>query len=328
MLIVDIHAHILLIEVFKKLEKECKPYLPKIINNQKERILVVEKLRYKPVFEQLYNIQKRIQDMEKMRVDVQILSVTPFTFYYSTEPKIGLKLAQLQNDALAALTEKFSDRFVGIATLPLQDVSAAVEELRRVVSELGMKGIEIGSNINGKNLDSPELYPFYEEAQKFDIPIFVHPVNVIGEERMQKYYLSNLIGNPSETSLAIASLVFGGVLEKFPKLKFCFAHGGGFIPYQWGRLERGYKVRGETKTVISKPPSEYLSLIYFDTVLHSNSALNYLTKTFGSEKVLLGSDYPFDMGDPDPVSLVVGLELSDEEKEKILGKNATKLFKL
>jgi aminocarboxymuconate-semialdehyde decarboxylase len=191
-----------------------------------------------------------------------------------------------------------------------------------------MRGIEIGSNINGKYLDDPDLWPFYEKAQRLGTFIFVHPINVAGLERMQKYHLRNLIGNPLDTSLAIASIIFGGVLESFPRLKFCFAHAGGFTPYQQGRLERGYHVRSECKT-ISKPPIEYIKLLYFDTITHYAPALSYLIETVGSDHVLMGSDYPFDMGDPNPVSTVKDLKtISNPEKRKVLGKNAIRLLNL
>ncbi len=220
-------------------------------------------------------------------------------------------------------------RFVGLATVPLQDPQAAADELERAMNILEMKGVEISSNVNGKNLDALELWPFYEKAQELEAFIFVHPTNVAGIDRMPKYHLRNLIGNPLDTSLAIASLIFGGVLENFPKLKFCFAHAGGFIPYQLGRLEHGYKVRPESKEIISKPPSEYFKLLYFDTITHYTPALKYLIERVGSDRVLLGSDYPFDMADPDPVSTVNSLEsISHVERREVLSENAAQLLRI
>ena len=205
----------------------------------------------------------------------------------------------------------------------------AMKELDRAVNELGLSGVQILTNINGRDLDDPELMPFYEEVEKLDVPVFIHPLGVAGAERMKKYYLANLIGNPLDTTLAAAHIIFGGVLEKFPGLKFCLAHGGGNLPYIRGRLEHGYEVRPECKVAIQQPPSHYLPLMYFETITHFLPALDYLITSVGADKVMLGTDYPHDMADSQPVVTVQSLDgISDEDKERILGDNAARLFKL
>lgn len=327
-MIVDIHTHIFLKDSFKEVRKRYRIPLPKIFCDPSGKLhLLINGKVYGPIVEQLYNPKKRIEDMDKEKVDLQVLSVVPFTFFYDVDPELGLALARAQNDAISEVVEAYPERFVGLATVPLQDVDGAIEELDRAAKDLGLKGVEIGSNIRGENLDSFELWSFYEKVCELDVPILVHPINPMDTERMQKYYLTNLIGFPIETSLAMASIIFGGVLERFQKLKFCFVHAGGFIPYQRGRLERGYVVRSEPKINISKPPSEYSKLIFFDTITHYEPALSYLITTVGSERVVMGSDFPYDMGDPHPVSSIQKLRLSPEDEEKILGENAVRLFK-
>jgi aminocarboxymuconate-semialdehyde decarboxylase len=196
------------------------------------------------------------------------------------------------------------------------------------VKKLGLKGVQINSNINGKNLDEAEFVPFFEAAQQLDIPVFVHPHYVAGAERLRKHYLINLIGNPVDTTIAIASLVFGGVLERFPKLKFVFAHAGGCAPYIRGRWDHGYRNVYGTQYAIPKPPGEYLKKTYFDTITHWAPALSYLINTHGVDHLVMGSDYPFDMADPDPVKTVSNQSLSKKDQEKIMGENAAQLLKL
>lgn len=317
---IDIHAHILIEKGLEGIRKEFKDY------HQIPSGRDIKGRPNIPISNQVYDVKRRIQDMDEMGIDVQALSVHPGSIYQGLNRELSIKLSRTQNDMIAEVVRTHPDRFVGLATVPLQYPEEAAKELDRAVKQLDMKGVEISSNLNRRYLDDSELWPFYERAQELGI-IFVHPVNVAGIDRMQKYYLGNLIGNPLDTSLAIASVIFGGVMENFPRLKFCFAHAGGFIPYQRGRLERGYQVRTECKEAISKPPSAYLKLLYFDTITHYAPALKYLIETVGSDHVLLGSDYPFDMGDPKPISIVNNLEtISNTEKRRILGENAVKIF--
>ncbi len=271
--------------------------------------------------------EKRITDMDALGIDVQVISIANHVNppYLDLSPEVSIT----NNNLISEIVKAHPDRFVGLATLSLQEAEAAADELERTMKTLGFKGAEIGTNVTGKNLDTQELWPFYERAEKLGAFIFVHPTNVQGIERMQKYHLANLVGNPSATTLALASIIFGGVLESFPKLMFCFAHAGGFAPYQRGRFEHGYQVRKECKEKISKPPSEYFKLLYFDTVAHSEPALTYLIKSVGSDHVLLGSDYPADMADFDPVSSVKSLkEISDDDKRRIIGENAVSLLNI
>jgi aminocarboxymuconate-semialdehyde decarboxylase len=236
-------------------------------------------------------------------------------------------IAAAQNDAIAKMVEGHQDRFIGCATVPLQDPEAAVGELNRCVRDLGFRGVEIGTNVTGRNLDTPELIPFYAEAERLGTPILVHPINNAGADRMSRYYLGNIVGNPSETTVAIGCVVFGGVLEQFKKLTFCWSHGGGFWPYQVGRFDHGYNVRSEPKSNISKPPSVYASRMYYDTITHSEAALGYLVSVMGAGNVVYGTDFPWDMGDYDSIPIIKELRgVNARDKLRILGETSARLF--
>jgi len=202
----------------------------------------------------------------------------------------------------------------------------AADELRHAVRVLGLRGAQIGSNIMGKNLDDPELEPVWAAAAELGAFILLHPINVAGADRLSSYYLTNLIGNPLDTTIAAASLVFGGVLERHPTLKICLAHGGGFVPYQAGRFVHGWHVRTEPKSKLAKPPTESLKRFYFDTIVHSKEALAFLVGNAGAARVLLGSDYPFDMGMPEGVSQVRSLSVPAADQAAILGARARALL--
>jgi aminocarboxymuconate-semialdehyde decarboxylase len=210
--------------------------------------------------------------------------------------------------------------------LPMQAPSQAADELRHAVRVLGLSGAQIGSNIAGKNLDDPELEPVWAAAAELGAFILLHPINVAGADRLSSYYLTNLIGNPLDTTIAAASLVFGGVLERHPTLKICLAHGGGFVPYQAGRFVHGWHVRAEPKSKLAKPPTESLKRFYFDTIVHSKEALAFLVGSAGADRVLLGSDYPFDMGMPEGVSQVRSLSVPAAGQSAILGGRARVLL--
>jgi aminocarboxymuconate-semialdehyde decarboxylase len=227
---------------------------------------------------------------------------------------------------MAKLAKARPDRFLGIATLPMQAPKLAADELRHAMDVLGLRGAQIGSNIAGKNLDDPELEPVWATAAELDAFILVHPINVAGMDRLGSYYLNNLIGNPLDTTIAAACLVFSGVLERHPTLKFCLAHGGGFVPYQAGRFLHGWHVRTEPKKNLPKPPTESLDRFYFDTIVHSKEVLEFLVGNAGADRVLLGSDYPFDMGMPDGVLQVRGLSIPAAEQTAILGGRAQALL--
>jgi aminocarboxymuconate-semialdehyde decarboxylase len=273
-----------------------------------------------------WDLERRLQDMAASKVDVQVLSVCPQTFVYAQPPALAAAFARIQNEQLAKLVKARPDRFLAIGTLPMQAPKLAADELRHAVSKLGLRGVQIGSNVAGKNLDDPELEPVWATAAELDAFILLHPINVAGMDRLSLYYLNNLIGNPLDTTIAAACLVFSGVLERYPTLKICLSHGGGFVPYQAGRFLHGWHVRKEPKNKLPKPPTESLGRFYFDTIVHSKDVLEFLVGNAGVDRVLLGSDYPFDMGMPDGVLQVRGLPIPAGDQASILGGRAKALL--
>jgi aminocarboxymuconate-semialdehyde decarboxylase len=246
---------------------------------------------------------------------------------YWADGALGLRLARLVNDAMAEASRLYPDRFVALATLPLQDAEAAVGEVERAVTELGCRGTYLGTNVRGKELSDPSFAPALARIDALRAPIFLHPLNVIGTERLSSYYLHNLLGNPFDTAVAAANLIFSGLLDRFPKLEFCLPHAGGAFPYLIGRLDRGWKVRDECKA-LKKPPSSYLRRFTYDTISHAPESLDYLIKLVGVDRVMMGSDYCFDMGYERPVKAVTALKLRRADQEKILGGNAARLLGL
>ncbi len=273
--------------------------------------------------------EKKIRDMDEKGIGMYMLSSTPFSFFYEVEKELAVDLARYHNDQLSEMVKKRPDRFAAVATLPLQVPDEAVKELERAVKKLGLKGVEIGSNVNKRELGDETFWPIYEALEALDVPVFIHPHHVAGLDRLMDYYLNNLIGNPLDTTIAATRLIFSGTLERFPRLKFILAHGGGQFPFIFGRIEHGYKVRPEPKEKVRQPPGAFLKNLYFDTITHNPDALRYLIAFAGSDHVLMGSDYPYDMGDDQPARTVSSLSgIKEEDRRKILMENAIRLFGL
>jgi aminocarboxymuconate-semialdehyde decarboxylase len=250
-------------------------------------------------------------------------------FSYWARPQDTYDLARLLNDHLALVTGQFPQHFVALGTVPLQAPDLAIRELERCMNDLGMSGIEIGSHVNDWNLDHPALFPVFEAAQELGAAVFVHPWDVMAKERMGKYWLSWLVGMPAETCLAICSLMFGGVFDRLPRLRFCFAHGGGAFPGTIGRIEQGFLVRPDLCAVEPcQNPRSYLGKFYLDSLVHDQEALLYLLKLVGANKVIMGSDYPFPLGEPEPGGLIESLDLGTQVKERLLCDNALEFLGL
>jgi aminocarboxymuconate-semialdehyde decarboxylase len=316
---IDVHAHILTEETMRLLQAEAPEIAPKLSDvDDRFGTLDVAGHVYRKFPRGGWDLERRLEDMATAGVDLQVLSVCPQTFLYAQPASVAAAFARIQNEQLAKLATAQAHRFMGIATLPMQSPKQAADELRHAMGVLGLRGTQIGSNIAGKNLDDPALEPVWSTAAELGAFVLVHPINVAGADRLSSYYLSNLIGNPLDTTIAGASLVFGGVLERHPALKICLAHGGGFVPYQAGRFVHGWCVRTEPKRNIAKSPSDSLKRFYFDTIVHSDKALEFLVDSAGVGRVLLGSDYPFDMGTPDGVSQVRRLSIAPADQEMIL----------
>jgi aminocarboxymuconate-semialdehyde decarboxylase len=324
---IDVHAHILSEETIRLLQSEAPKVAPKLTDiDEQFGTLDVAGNVYRHFPRGGWDLERRLADMSASKVDVQVLSVCPQTFLYGQPPALAAAFARIQNEQLAKLAKARPDHFLGIATLPMQAPNLAADELRHAMRTLGLRGAQIGSNIAGKNLDDPELEPVWAAAAELDAFILVHPINVAGMDRLGSYYLNNLIGNPLDTTIAAACLVFSGVLERYPSLKICLAHGGGFVPYQAGRFLHGWHVRQEPKKKLPKPPTDSLDRFLFDTIVHSKEVLEFLVGNAGAQRVLLGSDYPFDMGMPDGVLQVRGLSIPAAEQAAILGDRARALL--
>ncbi len=324
---IDVHAHVLTEEMMRLMRHEAPDIGPTLSEvDEHGGVLQVGNIVQRPFPRGAWDLELRLRDMDEAGVDVQVLSVCPQTFLYDRDPTLTATLSAIQNNEIARIVSQQPDRFMGIATLPMQDPERAVAELRRSMTQLGLRGAQIGSHVEGRNLDDPALEPLWAAAAELDAFILVHPQKIAGGDRLKSYYLKNLIGNPLDTTIAAASLVFGGVLERYPNLKFCFAHGGGFMPYQTGRMNHGYAVRPEGKVHLKEAPEVSIRRLYFDCILHFEPALHFLVETFGADHVLLGSDYPFDMGMMDGVRQIRSLRATAEQRNLILGDAAAALL--
>jgi len=318
---IDCHTHILSEDAMRALAKES-PQVAPIMTKRGDpacKLTINGAVVQDPFPRALWDTEERLRDMDAHGVDMQVLAPTVFTFFYDREPALGLACAMLQNDAIAAEIKRHPDRFLGLASVPLQAPEIAASELERAMTEQGLRGAMIGSHVNGCNLDDSELEPFWAAADALGAFIFVHPHAGAAPERLGSYYLKNLVGLPFETTVAGASLVFGGVIERHPGLKVCLSHGGGFLPYQAGRFRHGHEVRPEAKVNLKRPPQESIGRLFYDTILHSKQTLEFLVALAGAEHVLLGSDYPFDMGNLDCVARVEALDIAAPDRDLILG---------
>jgi aminocarboxymuconate-semialdehyde decarboxylase len=270
---------------------------------------------------------QRINAMRARGVDTTILSLAPPMFRYYIDATTALAAARETNDTIRDWTVEHPDRFLGFATLPMQDVGAAIAELDRAVNDLGLVGAALGTHVEGRNFDLPEFQPFFHAAEELRALLFVHPAASRVGDALPRYHMRNFIGNPFETTVAIGSLIFGGVLERFPDLKMVFAHGGGFACADIGRFDHGHLVRDEAREHARLLPSEYLRRLYVDCLTHGERELRLVLDTVGTDRVVLGTDYPADMGLTDPRNWIArNSSLADDERERILSGNGMRLL--
>ncbi len=293
------------------------------------RMLIDGKL-FREIEQNCWDPVVRLRDCDQHGVTVQVLSTVPVMFSYWAQPQHTYDLARVLNDHLAEVVRTYPDRFLALGTLPMQAPNLAIRELERCIHELHFPGVQIGSHVNGKNLDEPEFFPIFEAAQQLDACLFVHPWDMFARERMTRYFLPWLVGMPAETTLAICSLLFGGVLERLPGLRVAFAHGGGSFPWTLGRIDHAFHVRPDLCAVrCTLSPRTQLSRLYFDSLLHDTEALRYLLRLVGAQRIALGSDYPFPLGEESPGSLIESLpELTDDERDWLLVRTATEFLGL
>lgn len=278
---------------------------------------------FRRVEENCFNPTVRMHEYDRHHVQVQVLSTVPTMFSYWAKPQDGLIVSQFLNDHLATVISMNPKRFVGLGTVPLQDPLLAAKEAERCITQLGFRGFQIGSHVNDWNLSDPALFPFYETCETLEAALFIHPWDMMGQNRMPKYWLPWLVGMPAETSLAICSMIFGGIFQKFPKLKVAFAHGGGSFPFTLGRIQHGFEVRPDLCAVDCPiAPEKYLGHFYLDSLVHDKKALKYLVDLIGAEKICLGTDYPFPLGEAEPGSLIEKTFQDPTTKEWLFHKSA------
>jgi len=276
-------------------------------------------------FPRLTQIGQRLKDMDAMGVQLQVLSPSPNQYYYWAEPGLAAEIVRLQNEHIASLCAAHPTRLSGLGTVALQHPAMAAEQLAHAIQQLGLKGVEISTSVEGRELDDPAFDPFWDAAERLGAVVFIHPFGTTLGARTATHYLSNTIGQPLETTLALSRLIFSGTLDRFPALKLLAAHGGGYLPTYLGRSNHAYEVRPEAR-VAQRPPGTYVAQLHFDSVVYEPGALRQLVDNVGASQVLLGTDYPYDMGHYAPQELVAAL--TDDEKRAVLGANARRLFNL
>jgi aminocarboxymuconate-semialdehyde decarboxylase len=338
--VVDLHCHYLNPEVnAKTAHLNAAQHDPTVIfANELTRETNVRQMKTRAP--KLTGVDQRLKDMDRMGVDVQAVCPAPYHFFYFTEADYGAQLAREVNEGIARLVADTPDRFVGLGSVPLQDAELAVRELDHAVKNLGLdhavknlglRGVEICTNVNGRNLTDPELglEKFFARAEELGILVFMHPLGYTQADRLTQHYFNNVIGNPLDSTVAVSHLIFDGTMARHPKLKVLVAHGGGFVAHYWARMDHAWRARPDCRTVIKRPPSKYLEKFYFDTITHDPQMLKHLVDRFGADHVVLGTDYPYDMGDEDPLGLLAQVKrLPKAERDLIAGGNAARLLKI
>lgn len=325
MLKIDVHTHILPRDIpswkesfgyggFIKLD-HYRPCCAQMVRD--------DGVQFRDIEENCWDPRKRIEEMDATGVGVQVLSTVPVMFSYWTQPEHGAEISRFLNDHIADIIIEFPRRFVGLGTAPMQDTDLAIREIERC-KQLGLAGVQIGTNVNQLNLGEPQFFEIFAACERLGMAVFVHPWEMAGEKDMQKYWLPWLVGMPAEVSRAICSLIFSGTLERLPNLRIMFAHGGGAFPATIGRIEHGFNVRPDLFTDNADGPRRYLDRMYFDSLVHDPAALRYLIDLVGGERVMLGSDYPFPLGEPEPGKLIDSLNFDEMDKEMLMHGTALK----
>ncbi len=327
MRVVDLHNHFVAPEIVEFLEREGARYATRIEERDGQRFFVIRDSAVRPLTPKVSTPEPRLRDMDASGIDVQAFSCVPFLMFPDVDASLALAIATINNDGLAAVAARHPDRFVGLASVPLQDPPAAAKELERAAA-LGFRGVEVPPKLPGLDVDDPRLGVFWEAAEALRMVVCIHPFDAKPEGAMCRYALGNLVGNLYDTGLAATLLVYGGVLERHPKLRVVLYHAGGAFPSLIGRLEKGYEIFPDCRRAIPHAPSHYLDRFWFDVLAFDRTELHQLIRRFGADRFVIGTDYPFPIGFDRPVDEVRALGLAPDEEAAILGGNAAELLGL
>jgi aminocarboxymuconate-semialdehyde decarboxylase len=320
MITIDVHSHIEIPEVL-----DILPEKRRLVDQAYRNIPARSE---EEALEKMRNPDKRISDMDEAEISMTILSCAPSQFLYDLEGNLAVEVSRKINDKIAMIVEKHPEKFLGMAHVPLQNVAASIAELERSVHDLKLRGVHVSSNVMGRYLGDSSFLPFFEKAATLDVPVFIHPTNVAGSERLRDFYFQNLIGNPLDTTIAAGTLIFSGIFDLLPGLKIILAHAGGLLPYNIDRWKHGFEVRPECRKSLTKSPEMYLRNFYYDTISHGPKTLEFLISRVGVDKVLMGTDYPYDMGDLTPLKSIRAAKLTDLQQQQILSQNCLNLFNM
>ena len=326
---VDIHAHVHIPAASDYMVPHVDPMriaMVKHANEETRAVNAQQDADRMPVA--MTDSADRVAVLDAQGIDIQVVAPPPPQCYYQSPPEHAIKASQMVNDGLAEWVAQRPDRFAGLGTVPLQDPEASARELERAVKDLSLKGVMILTNVDGEEIAAGRFEPFWRKAEDLGALVMIHPNGFTHGDRLHDYYFSNVIGNPLETSLALHYLIFNGVLERMPGLKILGVHGGGFLPAYSGRIDHAWGARKDCNAGLPKPPGDYLRKMYFDSVVFTHHQLAYLVDTFGADHIVMGSDYPFDMADYDPVEHIATSDLSDADKAKVAGLTAVHLLDL
>lgn len=327
-LTIDVHCHILTTEV-ERLVSGCPEKQAE--QAAQLRIYGAESIEHNrtlfaSLMPQLTGIDERLRRMDEMGIDVQLISPSPNQYYYWADPDLAKQIVAVQNEHIASVCAAHPERLRGLGNIALQHPELSVKQLTDCVTKFGLHGVEISSACNGLELSDSRFERFWSKAEELGCLVFIHPLGTSPGDRVNTYYLGNIIGQPLETTIALSHLIFGGILDRFPGLKICAAHGGGYLPSYVGRSDHGFAVRPEAAKIKHRP-SDYLKRIYFDSLVYTPEGLRHLIAQVGATQVMVGTDYPFDMGSYDPQRLIEGVDgLSQQERDQILGGNAVRLL--
>jgi aminocarboxymuconate-semialdehyde decarboxylase len=326
-MIIDSHSHYLPLKLINEARKgNAFDGITVIQSGDKEMVCHQQGARY-ALAKEFYDIDAKLAKMDALGIDISILSTAPTLFEYWSGAKEANRFCQSMNDCLADYAASSHKRIFGVAQVPLQDQQLAVLELRRAVRDLGFLGAQIGTAIEGVPLDDDRYEPFFSEACDLNIPLFLHPYSVGKRKGLEEFQLNNLVGNPFDTNLAAVRMILSGFLDRYPDLKIILPHGGGYLPYQIGRLDHNFKMR-PGKNINLLPPSDYLKRFYYDTILFKSQALKFLFNMVEAERLLGATDIPFDAADEDFKSTIESLDISQSEKDMIFYRNAQELFQI